>query len=92
MAPQIAHIVFPDGGLIVPARTPYDRQLLQEHVLASVHHRQLLRINIGPDGWAVKRAKPRHPIVCGLCDRRITHAVCHEVGSPVPFCVACALR
>ncbi len=92
MARQIAHIVFPDGGLIVPARTPYDRQLLQEHVLASVHHRQPLRVNVGRDAWVVKRADAEHPMVCGSCDRRINHAVCHESGGPVPFCVACALR
>ena len=31
----IAHVSFQGGGLIVPAQTPYERQLLFEHVEAS---------------------------------------------------------
>lgn len=89
---RTAHIVFRDGGFIAPARTPYECQLLKEHVLASVHHKEQMRIDIGRQNWLVKRADIEHRIVCSFCDRPINAAVCHELGSPVAFCVACALR
>ena len=87
-----AHIVFSGGGLIVPAWTPYERQLLTEHILASVHHKQQVRVSIGRRAWLVEQADEERPIVCSLCDRPINHAVCHELGSPAAFCVACALQ
>lgn len=87
-----AHILFASGGLIVPARTAYERQLLREHVLASVHHRQQVQVSLGRHAWLVTQATPEHTVVCTSCDRQINHAVCHQVGSSAASCVVCALQ
>lgn len=92
MAQRTAHIVFAGGGFITPARTPYECELLNEHVLASVHHKQQMRIDIGRKSWLVKQADPNDPVACSACDRPVNAAVCHEFGSSAAFCVACALR
>jgi hypothetical protein len=32
----IAHVSFPGGSMVLPARTPYDRQMLLEHIVDRV--------------------------------------------------------
>lgn len=92
MAGRTAHLDFGGGGLIVPARTPYDRQLLREHVLASVQQGRRIRLTVFGKTWLIVQAEaPQSPVVCAACERPINNAVCYAPGAATAHCVACAL-
>ena len=93
MAVKTAHLDFGGGGLIVPARTPYDRQLLKEHVLASVQQRRKIRLAVSGKTWLIVQADGECAALCTVCQRPINHAVCYEhaAGGAPSYCVACAL-
>ncbi|MBI4516424.1 MAG: hypothetical protein HY699_11490 [Deltaproteobacteria bacterium] len=63
-----AHITFKGGGLILPARTPYERELLVEYIEASVrrHGRLLLDVNRGQ--WTISKRQGLRT-VCASCSR-----------------------
>ena len=87
-----AHLTFVGGGLLLPARTPYERQLLQEHVLDRARHKDQLRVRVDRKDWTVERPTAEHPFVCGRCKRQLTVAALHTPRQPETYCVACALR
>ena len=87
-----AHITFPEGGLVVPVGTPYDRQLLRECILAGVHHQPRLQVSVDGAHWRVEPPDQRHPTVCSHCSRGINHAVCRVSDGATAYCVACALH
>lgn len=86
-----AHLTFMGGGLMLPARTPYDRQILREHVLNRARHVQELRVRVGRKTWCVERPTEQTPFVCGSCKRQLTVAL-HAPPADTMYCVACALR
>ncbi len=92
MAAGTAYIVFAGGGLILPAQTPYDRQVLREHVLNRAHHKEDLRIDVDRRTWLVDRSDERRKSLCERCKRQITVAALHAPHSTICLCVSCALR
>ena len=92
MAAGTAYIVFAGGGLILPAHTPYDRQVLRDHVLNHVRHKEVLRINVDRKTWLVDRSGERRKFVCEHCKRQLTVAALHAPHSAICLCVSCALR
>ncbi len=87
-----AHLMYRGGGILMPARTPYDRQVLRDHVLASARHQEHVRISVGRRTWTVERPTAEHPRICVDCDRQLTVAALFTVADPRVHCVACALR
>jgi hypothetical protein len=87
-----ALITFVGGGLLLPARTPYDRQVLREHVLNRARNVEQLQVKVGRKTWLVDRPHEQRPLVCGLCKRQLTVAALHAPPSENVYCVACALR
>lgn len=87
-----AHITFVGGGLLLPARTLYDRQILREHVLNRAQHGEHVQIRVGRKTWLVERPGRQRSFVCELCERRLTVAALHAPPSENVYCVACALR
>ncbi|HVO25020.1 MAG TPA: hypothetical protein VMW56_15465 [Candidatus Margulisiibacteriota bacterium] len=86
-----AHITFAGGGLLLPARTPYDLQLLREHVLDRARHVKGLQVTVARKTWLVERPDNQQPFVCGLCKRDLTVAALHAPAQAEVYCVACAL-
>jgi hypothetical protein len=87
-----AHLTFVGGGLLLPARTPYERQLLREHVLDRARHKEQLRVRVDRTDWTIERPTVERPFVCGRCKRQLTVAALHAPHQPDTYCVACALR
>ena len=87
-----AHLTFAGGGLLLPARTAYDRQVLREHVLNRAQHREQLQVKVGRTLWFVERPSTQQPFVCGSCNRQLTVAALHRPQNQRIYCVACALR
>ncbi len=87
-----AHLTYHGGGLLIPARTPYERQVLREHVLACARHQAHLRVKVGRQLWTIERPTAERPHICVDCDRQLTVAALFRATDPRAHCVRCALR
>ncbi len=87
-----AHVMFGNGGLVLPNRTPYERQILQDYVVDQAHHTDKLRIRIGRMLWVAERPRDDRPMVCVHCRRPLKVAALHASGSEATYCAACALH
>jgi hypothetical protein len=76
---------------MLPAQTPYDRQVIREHVLNRARHVQHLQVRVGRGTWVVERPDEQHPFVCKRCKRQLTVAALHAPPATTTYCVACAL-
>ncbi|MGD0949092.1 MAG: hypothetical protein ABSA52_16900 [Candidatus Binatia bacterium] len=86
-----AHVTFSGGGLILPADTAYDRQLLREHVLDRAQREDRVRISLAGEAWVVERLSGDHRPSCEGCKRLLTAAALRKADSDASFCLACAL-
>lgn len=48
-----AHICFEGGGLILPVQTPYERELLFEHVEVSAKRHGCVRLDVNRRHWTI---------------------------------------
>jgi hypothetical protein len=89
---QIAHISYAGGGLIIPARSPYDRQEMVAHVLGTARSKQKVMVTVGRGTWNLRPADQNSPALCKHCERPINSVVCEPLtqGHKTMFCVVCA--
>jgi hypothetical protein len=66
-----AHISFAGGGLIVPAQTPYERELLVEHIEASTRRHGSVQLEVNRRHWTVVSLSKGHREGCATCSRRL---------------------
>lgn len=90
LARGVAHVSFPRGGVFLPARDPYDRQTLIEHVTQRVRAKGRVQVLVDNHRWMVHvpthRAAP-----CAACGQLLV-AACHSsVSNGAAYCVYCAL-
>ncbi len=65
----VAHISFEGGGLIVPVQTPYERQLLFEHVEVSTKRHGSVRLDVNRQKWTISLSNG-HREACASCTRQ----------------------
>lgn len=92
MAAGTAHILFSGGGMVLSAATPYERQVLIEHVLGHVRSKHQVQVHADRRQWLVELADEQRPMVCNVCARKILDAVCWGRRGETPYCVVCALK
>ena len=91
MLDGIAHVSFPGGGMFLPARSPYDRQLLVEHVAARVRAERRVQVLVDDRRWIVHLNPTSAPVVCSRCGGALLLS-CHSLGAGGgAYCVKCAL-
>ena len=87
----IAHISYKGGGLCLPARSPYDRELLAEEVLRESHLHDMVQVLLDDDRWLVHRLSRRTRVYCVQCGRS-TSSVCRSgARGAAQFCIGCAV-
>jgi hypothetical protein len=64
----LAHISFPGGGLIVAAQTPYERELLFEHVELSTKRYGRVRLDLSRQHWTIS-LKNGESAACASCSQ-----------------------
>ena len=64
----IAHVSFQGGGLIVPAHTPYDCELLFEHAEAATERHGDVRFDLNRQEWRIS-LRNGYREVCASCGR-----------------------
>ena len=90
VAQGIAHVSFSGGGIFVPARTPYDRQMLIEHVVDRVRAKGQVQVLVDSQRWLVHLLRERSATKCWSCGIA-PDSVCYPTAaSDVVLCVRCA--
>jgi hypothetical protein len=71
---QFACVAF-NGGSLMSARTPSDREVLAADVLDCVRANAAVRLRLGRETWRVQQVSASH-LVCSHCQRPIHEARC----------------
>lgn len=91
IASGIAHVSFVGGGLFLPARSPYDRQLLVEHVGERVRAKGQVQVLLGEQIWLVRRNPGPAAAVCSNCGSVAASACYATTVEGGGLCLECAL-
>src|SRR5437879_780667 len=67
IAKGVAHVSFPGGGMFVPARSPYDRELLAEHVIDRVRLKGNVQVLVDDERWLVHFLRGKGTVDCWRC-------------------------
>ena len=86
----IAHISFNGGGVFLPARNPYDREMLVEHITDSMRTKSQLRVLVDDLFWSVLPSNNTSPTpACDGCGNSLQSLSC-SAADGVEYCVKCA--
>lgn len=84
----VAHIIFLGGGTVLPARDPYERELLREHVMDRARRKGQVQIFIDGRAWIVRDERS---FTCGRCRQAKVGTWCAFAADASTCCVGCAL-
>ena len=88
--PGIAHVSFAHGGTFLPARTPYDRQILTEYVAAFTRTKGEVQVLIDRQRWLISGTFDA-PVSCERCGFSTPQACTRPPHTSV-LCLTCALN
>jgi hypothetical protein len=80
---------FRGGGLILPARSPYDRQILIEHVVDRANVSGDVQVLLDGQRWQVQAQRGQLMAGCAHCGAPL-YSACYSAANRVAFCVNCA--
>ena len=86
----VARISFQGGALFVPVKTPYDREVLFEHLDLYAKRHGMVRVELNRREWTVFKTNGAEVPVCEVCDRRLD-ALTYALGGRT-LCAFCAKR
>ncbi len=89
VARGMAHVSYAGGGIFLPVRSPYDRQMLVEHVGECVRAKGQVQVLLGHQRWLVHRN--RGATFCAGCGCPAACACTAGPDTSVVYCVKCAL-
>jgi hypothetical protein len=85
----VVHVSFEGGGLFLPARTPYDRQTLIEHVKDRVRCKGEVQVLMQDRRWMVRLSEEAEQPICSACGS-VSESTCHSSSvGPEVYCVTC---
>jgi hypothetical protein len=87
---SIAHVHADCGTFVVPAQSPYERQLLREHV--EMFSGRVSALTLGMDGarWIVTRHASAD-LRCAECTQVLGRVSCSRGDHGAPMCIECAI-
>jgi hypothetical protein len=85
----VAHISFLGGGCIMPSHTPYEREVLIQHIEAAGRRHGNVRLRVDRQDWLITRSAAVRA-ACIRCHRR-AGALVYRFGGAV-LCTGCARR
>ena len=87
----IAHVSFRGGGFFLPVRTPYDRQMLIEHVASRVRVKGRVQVLVDDRHWMIDLNHEASAPSCMSCGHMMDSACYCTRSAGQPYCVRCAL-
>ena len=91
LARGIAHVSFSGGGIFLPARDPYDRQTLIEHVTQRVRAKGRVQVLVDNHRWMVQASTASLPTTCTACGEAADAACYASASNGRAYCMPCAL-
>ena len=91
LSPGVAHVSYKGGGLCLPARSPYDRQLLAEQVVYCTRTKGMVQVLVNDDRWLVHLPKATPTDDCTECGQRMDTAWHMPSLGQAVYCSRCAL-
>ena len=91
IATGIAHVSFAGGGTFLPTRTPYQRQMLVEHVLQCVRANGRVQVLVHDQRWMVYLRGGASTVCCSRCGHSLGSAVYSTGDATEAYCAECAL-
>jgi hypothetical protein len=85
-----ARILHPQGELLLPACSPYDLELLLDHVHWYAWRYGGVRVELEDDEWLVTARSAEGAARCSSCRERLTDLLFTN-GSRQPLCQRCSL-
>jgi hypothetical protein len=85
-----AHITFTGGGLVLPARDPYERDLLAEHVVERARRNRRVQVIVHGRAWNVRPAANDFRGTCTRCGRVLQATWYAAATGGSPYCIRCA--
>jgi len=88
---NIAHVQRGSGIFVVPAQSPYDRQMLREHVERLAGRGSTLTLGLHGRQWVITlRSVAESP--CSSCTQPLGRLSCNRGGDAGATCFDCALQ
>ena len=91
MTNGVAHVSFSGGGVFVPARSRYDRQILMELVADRAHTNGQVQVLVGSQRWMASWCRGPHARICADCGTKVDVACYSATNHDIGYCVTCAL-
>ena len=91
LANGIAHVSFKGGGAFLPVRSPYDQQVLIEHVIQHARSKGVVQVLVGNYRWLIDGLNAPRGARCAQCGRSMPAASSCAQTAQQPCCVKCAI-
>ena len=85
------HVQGGSGTFVAPAQSPYDRQILREHVERRVGHGATLTLGLHGRQWVITRLCAADS-PCVSCTQPLGRLSCSRGGDVGATCIDCVLR
>jgi hypothetical protein len=89
IAEGIAHVSFAGGGMFLPARSPYDRQVLTDHVVDRVRSKGSVQVLLDTQRWLVQLLRAGRTARCEKCNS-VVDCICYTSREDAACCIRCA--
>ena len=87
---NVARVQGGSGTLVLPARSPYDRQMLREHVEMLAGRVSTLTLGMDGTRWIITRPTPADSR-CTTCTRFLGRLSCSRRDEAAATCIGCAI-
>jgi hypothetical protein len=76
--------------MVLPTHSPYDRQVLREHVELLARRNPTLTLGVGGVRWTISRRRSVDSR-CSTCMQSVGRLSCNRGGEAVASCLDCAM-
>ena len=88
--PNVAHVEGGAGTMVLPTHSPYDRQMLREHVEQLAGRVPALTLGVHGVRWTISRRRSVDSR-CSTCTQSLGRLSCSRAGETVASCIDCAV-
>ena len=90
-ASNVAHVEGRSCTLVLQAHSPYDRQMLREHVEMLAFSAPTLTLGMHGVRWTISRGRSAESR-CSTCTQAVGRLRCRRDDDTVASCIDCAMR
>jgi hypothetical protein len=88
---KVAEVQGVSGTFVAPTQSPYDRQVLREHIERLANRVATLTLSLDGECWTVARCT-HTDVRCATCAQFVGGLSCSRAADPTVACIDCVLR